>query len=72
MAAYELVDHEGGNVLGAFSSRDAALESIRRTIASPAHGRIADLALYDARGLVAKGAKLAALAAESASSRKSA
>jgi hypothetical protein len=73
-ATFELVDHEGGNLLGSFASEVAALESIRQCLADPpSRRRVRDFAPYGKQGLIVRGSELADRASAAAkSSRRSA
>jgi len=67
MATYELVDHDGGNLVGSYTSKDAALRDVRDCLADRrSRSRVGSLALYGEHGLIAKGPQLAELAGSSA------
>lgn len=73
MVTYELVDKDGGNVLGSYSSEEAALEDVRASLDDPSSAsRIQDLALYGGDGLIAEGAALATRATRRLPSSRSA
>lgn len=60
---FEIIDHDGGNVVGSYRTQAEALETVRRDIGRL--GRVAatnQLALYAENGLVAEGDGLAELA----------
>jgi len=70
---YDIVDEEGGNLLGSYRTQQEALDSIRRTLESAARDRVRDFVLFsDDRGEIAKGEALACLALKRVSGRRSA
>jgi hypothetical protein len=69
---FKLVDHEVGNLLGAFDTEDEALDAIRDDIEAYGRKVAKNWALYDDGRLVSRGLQLADRVTGSAGVRRSA
>jgi len=69
---YDIVDHDGDNLVGSYGTEEEALDMICRTIRRSGRDRVRQFELFDGHGRVAKGAALARRALNAAPAKRSA